>query len=658
MHPHRAILAALLAAAFVPAQAQTPCEQPDTSPTVTFGSYDSGVANRTVLGNCTIDDRFADEQPWGSQQAFLLHVSKVSVDLLRQRKISAAERSRLMQAALQSGIGKQLLVKLIGFNDFHGTIKSGEGSSSNPGVARFATRIKELKAANPLHAVVSAGDMIGASPLTSALFKDEPTIEAMNRIGIDFNAVGNHEFDEGKAELLRMQNGGNHPSDPFSGQGLPADLQGGQFRGAQFRFLAANVVDTTAGNATLFPGVGVKDFLGNKLAFIGMTLESTPTIVSPSGVAGLQFKDEADTVNALVPQIRQQGIESIVVLIHEGGFPTLTGGQCSGISGPIVDIVNRLDPAVDLVISGHTHQAYSCLINNAAGKPVRVTSAGQYARMLSDIDLTIDTRTKDVMAVAVNTVSVGNSSSAVVQDPALLEIVDHYAALSAVPAARVVGTITDTITRSNNHAGESALGDVIADAQLAATSSPGTGAAVAAFMNPGGIRADLPFSAPGKTDGNVTYGEAFTVQPFGNSLVTMTLTGAQIYALLEQQWGSAQPFPRVLQVSNGFTYTHNFPLPLNANLSPADGALFIASVRGNSYVVPGSVMIGNVPLDANASYRVTVNSFLADGGDTFSVLTGGTDRLGGAVDTDALEAYLQANPGGVAPGPRNRIVRP
>lgn len=658
MMKHRTILAALLAAAFIPAYAQTGCATPDTSATVVFGDYDSGVANRAVQGSCTIDDLIADEQAWGNQSAFLLHASRISIDLLRQRKITAAERSRLMAAALQSGVGTTLAVKLIGFNDFHGNVKSGEGSSSNPGVARMATRIKELKAANPLHAVVSAGDMIGASPLTSALFKDEPTIEAMNRIGIDFNAVGNHEFDEGKAELLRMQNGGNHPSDAFSGQGLPADLRSGQFKGADFRFLAANVVDTAAGNSTLFPGVGVKDFLGNKVAFIGMTLESTPTIVSPSGVAGLQFNDEADTVNALVPQIRQQGIESIVVLIHEGGFPTVTSGQCSGISGAIVDIVNRLDPAVDLVISGHTHQTYSCLINNAAGKPVRVTSAGQYARMLSDIDLMIDTRSKDVLSISANTVSVGNSSSAVVQDPALLEIVNHYASLSAVPAARVVGLITSTITRSNNNAGESALGDVIADAQLAATSSAGTGAAVVALMNPGGIRADLPYAAPGKQDGNVTYGEAFTVQPFGNSLVTMTLSGAQIYALLEQQWGVAQPFPRVLQVSNGFTYSQNFPLPLNANLTASEGAQFVASVRGNSYVIAGSVKINDVPVDPAASYRVTVNSFLADGGDTFTVLIGGGDRLGGAVDTDALEAYLQANPGGVAPGPRNRIVHP
>ena len=652
----KTLLATLLAAAFMPAMAQADCAVPDPSPTVKFGAFDSGVSNRAVTGACTIDDLIRDEQPWGNQPAFLAHASQVSFDLLKQRKITAAERSRLMSAALQSGVGTTLTVKLIGFNDFHGHIKSGEGSASNPGVARFATKIKELKAANGLHAVVSAGDMIGASPLTSALFKDEPTIEAMNRIGIDFNAVGNHEFDEGKAELLRMQNGGNHPTDAFSGLGLPADLNNGAFRGANFKFLAANVQDIGSGT-TLFPGVGVKNFLGNKMAFIGMTLESTPTIVSPAGVAGLLFNDEADTVNALIPQIRAQGIETVVVLIHEGGFPTLTAGNCTGISGAIVNIVNRLDPAVDLVISGHTHQAYSCLINNAAGKPVRVTSAGQYARVLSDIDVTIDTRTKDVVAISNSNINVGNSTSAVVQDPALLELVNHYATLSAVPAARVVGTITATITRSNNIAGESALGDVIADAQLAATASAQTGSAVAAFMNPGGIRADLPFAAPGKVNGNVTYGEAFTVQPFGNSLVTMTLTGAQIYTLLEQQWGATQPFPRVLQVSNGFAYSHNFPLPLNANLSAADGLTFTTSVRGNSYVVAGSVVIAGVAVDAAASYRVTVNSFLADGGDIFTVLVGGTNRLGGAVDTDALEAYLLANPGGIAPGPQNRITR-
>jgi 5'-nucleotidase len=650
-------LALVLASAFA-APAFAAC--PDASTSVTFGTYNSGVTNRAVAGTCTIDDQILDdEQQWGSQASFLSHVSTVSFNLLKAGKITATERAKLMAAAQASGIGNSIKVKIIGFNDFHGYIKSREGSSSNPGAASFAYQLNALRAQNPLNAVVSAGDMIGASPLTSALFKDEPTIEVMNRIGIDFNAVGNHEFDEGKDELLRMQNGGNHPTDIYSGKGLPADLKNNEFAGANFKFLAANVLDTSTGQ-TVFPGVGIKNFLGNKVAFIGMTLEGTPTIVSPSGVAGLNFGDEADTVNSLVPLLKAQGIQSIVVVVHEGGFPTVSGGQCTGISGAILDIVNRLDPAVDLVISGHTHQEYNCLVNNSAGKPIRVTSAFQYARRLTNIDMVIDTKTKDVLSITANNVAVpvpAVTNNTVPLNASVQEVVDHYAAESAVPAARVVGTITATLSRAFSTAGESALGDVIADAQLAATASPTTGNAVIAFMNPGGIRADIPFAAAGKTDGNVTYGEAFTTQPFGNSLVTMTLTGAQIYAALEQQWGTAQPFPRILQVSNGFAYSHTFPLPLDRNLNATEGVTFTTSVRGNSYVVPNSVTLNGVPVDTAATYRVTVNSFMADGGDTFTALIGGTNRLGGAVDTDALEAYFAANPTGVAPGPQNRIVK-
>ena len=650
-------LALVLASAFA-APAFAAC--PDASTSVTFGTYNSGVTNRAVAGTCTIDDQILDdEQQWGSQASFLSHVSTVSFNLLKAGKITATERAKLMAAAQASGIGNSIKVKIIGFNDFHGYIKSREGSSSNPGAASFAYQLDALRAQNPLNAVVSAGDMIGASPLTSALFKDEPTIEVMNRIGIDFNAVGNHEFDEGKDELLRMQNGGNHPTDIYSGKGLPADLKNNEFAGANFKFLAANVLDTSTGQ-TVFPGVGIKNFLGNKVAFIGMTLEGTPTIVSPSGVAGLNFGDEADTVNSLVPLLKAQGIQSIVVVVHEGGFPTVSGGQCTGISGAILDIVNRLDPAVDLVISGHTHQEYNCLLNNSAGKPIRVTSAFQYARRLTNIDMVIDTKTKDVLSITANNVAVpvpAVTNNTVPLNASVQEVVDHYAAESAVPAARVVGTITATLSRAFSTAGESALGDVIADAQLAATASPTTGNAVIAFMNPGGIRADIPFAAAGKTDGNVTYGEAFTTQPFGNSLVTMTLTGAQIYAALEQQWGTAQPFPRILQVSNGFAYSHTFPLPLDRNLNATEGVTFTTSVRGNSYVVPNSVTLNGVPVDTAATYRVTVNSFMADGGDTFTALIGGTNRLGGAVDTDALEAYFAANPTGVAPGPQNRIVK-
>ena len=633
MRPTLTALATASLCLALAAPAWAACTPGSVTGNVTLGTLATAVPDRCGADGLSVDERIADEAPWGNQAAFLAHVGSVSLALQRSGLINATERARLQIAAQQSGIGSTVKVQLISFNDFHGYIKPGEGSSANPGVARLSTRIQALKAANPLHAVVSAGDMIGASPLTSALFKDEPTIEAMNRIGIDFNAVGNHEFDEGKAELLRMQHGGNHPSDPYTGQGLPQDKRAdGQFAGAKFGFLAANVVEALS-NQTLFPAYGVKDFLGNKVAFIGMTLEGTPTIVSPSGVAGLNFADEADTVNALIPQLRAQGIRSIVVLIHEGGQATGGLASCTGISGAIVDIVNRLDPEVDLVISGHTHQAYNCLVNKANGQPVRVTSAGQNGRNLGDIQLTIDTRSKDVTAVSASILTTGTSTA---EDPALTGLVAHYDALSAVPKARVIGKITAAISRSSNAAGESALGDVIADAQLAATRSAGTGAAVAAFMNPGGIRADLPFNAGGV----VTYGDAFTVQPFGNSLVTLTLTGAQIKTMLETQFANClgqTSFDRILQVSAGFSYTWTAAQACGSKVS--------------------NIAIGGVPVQPASSYRVTVNSFLADGGDGFAVLAQGTQRLGGAVDTDAFEAYLLSQPAGVAPGPQNRITR-
>lgn len=589
---------------------------------IMLGSVNSGVADRAVNGACINDMILDAPNQWGSHGEFVSHVAEVVNSL--SNVLSTKESSSIKKAAASSEVGRTITVKLIGFNDFHGNIKAGEGSSSNPGVARFATRIKALKDQNALHAVVSAGDMIGASPLTSALFHDEPTIEAMNRIGIDFNAVGNHEFDEGRQELLRMQAGGNHPSDPNSGKGLADDLENGQFAGADFEFLAANVADSATGT-TLFPAYGVKTFLGNKVAFIGMTLEGTPSIVTPSGVAGLTFADEADTVNALVPQLKEQGIESIVVVVHEGGFAGTDINGCNGVSGPIVDIVNRLDPAVDLVITGHTHQAYNCLIGNAAEQPVRVTSAGQYARVLSNIDVTIDTETHDVLEVtAVNLLT--GTGTATAEDPALLELVNHYDAAAAGPRNRVIGHNTGIISRATNAAGESLMGDLIADAQLYATKDPAFGGAVIAFMNPGGVRADITYTqTAGEGDGNITYGEAFTVQPFGNSLVTKTLTGAQIEQLLEQQFmgcPNSQPFNRILQVSQGFSYTWNAAGPACDKVDPA------------------SIKLNGVTLDPVASYRVTMNSFLADGGDLFSAFTLGTSPLGGAQDLDAMEAWL------------------
>jgi 5'-nucleotidase len=529
-------------------------------------------------------------------------------------------------------------VQILGLNDFHGNLEPPAGSSGRiegidaGGAEYLATHVAQLEATNPKNTiVVSAGDLIGASPLLSALFHDEPTIEAMNHLGLDLNAVGNHEFDEGTAELLRMQRGGCHPVDGC--------LDGDGFAGADFQFLAANVVSEGRGKP-LFPPYAIEKFEANtRVAFIGMTLEGTPTIVTPEGVEGFDFLDEADTANALVPKLRRQGVENIVVLVHEGGVPTGGFNSCPGISGPIVDIVNRLDPEIDAVISGHTHAAYNCVIND-----IPVTSAASFGRLITDMDLTIDRQTKEITSITANN---GIVTRTVPKDGFITSLISRYKAISDPLAKRVIGSITADITRAATPAGESALGDVIADSQLRATTPPELGGAVAAFMNPGGIRTDLLFAASGvEGDGNVTYEEAFTVQPFGNSLVTMTLTGAQIETMLEQQFcGINASFNRVLQPSAGFTYTWN-----GAAIGAADCATANA-------VDPATIAIGGVPVDPAGTYRITVNSFLATGGDGFAVLNNGTDRLGGAVDLDALEAYFVANPNGVAPGPRDRITR-
>ena len=521
-------------------------------------------------------------------------------------------------------------VQILAVNDFHGNLEPPSGSSGRigavnaGGVEYLATHISQLRATNPNTVVVSAGDMIGASPLISALFHDEPTIEAFNLIGLDYNAVGNHEFDEGAAELVRMQEGGCHPVDGC--------LDGDPFAGASFRYLSANVVQNKNGK-TLFPAYKMHSFAGAKVAFIGMTLEGTPSIVTPSGVAGLTFNDEADTVNALIPELRKRGIETIVVLIHEGGFPSGGYNECPGISGPILDIVNRTDDEVDLFITGHTHQAYNCVIDGRI-----VTSASSFGRIITDIDLTIERASGEMLSAQANNVIVTRD---VPKDSLLTALVDKYRAISAPLANRVIGTITADITRTLNAAGESALGDVIADAQLAATAPVGYGEAVIAFMNPGGIRTDFIYNqiSGGEQAGEVTYGEAFTTQPFGNSLVTMSLTGAQIDTLLEQQFvGCGQTSNRIMQISNGFSYSWS--------LTAADC----------NKVNPASILLNGVPINANSLYRVTVNSFLADGGDNFSVLIQGTNRLGGEVDLDALVTYFGAN-SPVAPGPNNRITQ-
>jgi 5'-nucleotidase len=533
---------------------------------------------------------------------------------------------------------KDVKVQLLGLNDFHGHLESTTPGTIAPdpasprvpagGAEYLATHLRQKERTNRRNTlIVSAGDLIGASPLLSALFHDEPTIEAMNKMGLDLNAVGNHEFDEGAAELLRMQRGGCHPVDGC--------LDGNGFRGAKFRFLGANVEWQDSGR-TIFPPYSIKRFDGVKVGFIGMTLEGTPDVVSPSGVAGLDFLDEAETANRYADELRRRhGVRAVVVLLHEGGAQSAAGGinDCNGISGPIVDIVNRTTSQVDLFVTGHTHSAYNCVID---GRPV--TSASSFGRLLTDIDLTLSKWSRDVVEVSANNQIVTQN---VFKAMDMTQLIERYSEIAGPLRDRVIGRISADITRTPDDSAENAAGNLIADAQHAATSSPETGAAVAAFMNPGGVRSDFVHAPSGsEAPGEVTYGEAFTVQPFGNSLVTMTLTGQQVLDMLKSQW-CGQSSPRVLLPSASASYSYS-----------QSGAAAIAGQPCAGAASPvANLTIGGTPVDPAASYRITVNSFLADGGDNFPVLREGTDRLGGEVDTDALEAYLEPSLTGAAIAP-------
>jgi 5'-nucleotidase len=522
-------------------------------------------------------------------------------------------------------------LRVLAINDFHGHLKPPPGgiAIADPadktkkiqvpagGAEHMATLVRQLRqpAANTIF--VAAGDLIGASPFLSAMFHDEPTIESLSMMGLEVAAVGNHEFDEGKDELKRMQNGGCHPTDGCQGPH--------RFTGARFHYLAASTFEKSSGK-TVFPPYEIREFGGIPVAFIGLTLKGTPDIVSPAGVADLEFKDEAETVNALVPELKARGVEAIVVLIHEGGFPTGDYNECPGISGPIVDIVKKFDRAVDVVISGHTHQAYVCDID---GRPV--TSGDKYGTLVTAIDLKLDPVTRDVISARADNVIV--RTAAIAKDPAQTGLIESYEKLSAPIANRPAGSVTQTLSRVPNEAGESVLGDIIADAQLAATRTEANGGAMIAFTNPGGIRSDIAR----KDDGKVSYGDVFASQPFRNQLVTLTLTGAQIKAMLEQQWRDPNR-PRMLQVSNGFNYVWDHSKP------------------NGGRVVAERMSLDGERIDPARSYRVTVNNYLADGGDGFTVLKDGTAPRYGGYDAEALHGYFHAN-SPVAPAPGNRIAR-
>ena len=528
--------------------------------------------------------------------------------------------------------GKDLVdLRILAINDFHGYLQPFAGGIriDDPtdktrkitvpagGAEHMATLVKELRDVRKNSIFVAAGDLIGASPFLSALFHDEPTIEALSLMGLEVASVGNHEFDEGEAELLRMQNGGCHPIDGCQGPH--------RFEGAKFRYLAASTIVKSTGKS-VFPPYAIREFDGIPVAFIGLTLKGTEKIVSPVGIANLEFRDEVETVNALVPELKARGVEAIVVLIHEGGFQEGDFGGCSGISGPIVDIVKRFDKAVDVVISGHTHRAYLCEIDGKL-----VTSADKYGTLVTLIDLKLDPATRDFVAMRGENHIVRSETIAKNADQTAL--IASYEKLSAPIASRLAGSVTETISRQPDQAGESVLGDIITDAQLVATSSEKTGGAVIAFTNPGGIRTDIVK----RDNGEVTYADVFAAQPFRNQLVTMTLTGQQIKDALEQQWTDPKR-PRILQVSKGFSFAWDG--------AKGDGERIIAE----------RMTLNGATIDPTARYRVTVNNYLSVGGDGFTAFTKGTDQLTGIYDVDALYDYFRGN-SPIGPTSGGRISR-
>jgi 5'-nucleotidase len=565
-------------------------------------------------------------------------------------------------------------IQILSFNDFHGNLEPPSGSSGRlttgytetqdpktkavsamastvdaGGVEYLATHLRQARQGERNSVTVAAGDIVGASPLLSAAFHDEPTVEAMNALGLEASAVGNHEFDEGYVELQRLANGGC--LDDGDGANNQNSCAAHEFEGADFAYLAANV-KYAGTNETILPPYWIKSFSGGaKVAFIGMTLKDTPTIVTKAGVEGLEFTDEAETANALVPELKRQGVNAIVVLIHQGGTPATTtyttehgvynvappyDATCStetvdGVAGaqltddsPILDISRKLDPAIDMVISGHTHQPYICSQADPAGHERLITSASSFGRLFTETNLTYDLSTRDIVRS-----SVEGSNMVVTRDVAKdrrqSRIISLYNTLVEPIANKVLGSIAGaaTLPKTSSADPETSLGRLIADAQLHDASVVVGGVEPQiAFMNPGGIRTDLVPDA----SGDVTYGAAFAVQPFNNYVVSMDLTGQQVLDILEEQFsGKNATAPKLLQVSEGFTYSYSASAPAGAKVDDA------------------SVMLNGAPIDPAATYRVVANSFLSDGGDNFATFAEGTGKLIGGLDIDAFANYLSAH---------------
>lgn len=522
-------------------------------------------------------------------------------------------------------------VRLITFNDLHGNLEPPTGSSGQielddgrtvdaGGAAYLATHLRRLRDEVPNSLVFSAGDSVGASPVNSALFHDEPTVDFLNSQDVRGHVVGNHEFDEGYQELQRLQTGGCHPQDGCEFRD--------SFAGADFPYLGANVTFEDGGAPALLPFT-VQVSGGVPIGVIGATLQDLPDVVSPEAVRGLRFGDEVEAIDRTSDALERFGVKAQVVLLHQGDEADGGGpNSCEVIpGGPAGRIAEQVSPQVDAVFSAHSHQQYTCTATDPAGDPRPLVQGASYGRLLSVLDLRVDRDTREVVresSTARNEVVTRD----VEPDAETAALVEEARAKAAPIANRAVGTATGDLLKTPAPSGESGLGSVIADAQLAATRDTG---AQLALTNPGGVRADLPHasSPAGEGDGVITYGEAFAVQPFGNTMQTMTLTGAQLRDVLEQQWSPEGE--NVLQVSAGLHYEYSRSAPIGSKVS--------------------GLTLDGAPVDPAAPYRVAVNNFLAGGGDGFSGFTEGTDVAGGPVDLDALLGYLAEHPDVVPPAP-------
>ena len=594
--------------------------------------------------------------------ALTLGLGNVASSTASEAEPSSPRAQKVYKKLDKSKKSKLIKLDLLALNDFHGNLEPIPSTSSSGrinstpagGAAYLASLIRHerraSRAAGAKPITVAAGDLIGASPLLSAAFHDEPTIEAMNKIGLQVASVGNHEFDEGWRELRRMQRGGCL-DDGDGANGQDSCPGGHEFEGADFRYLGANVKwsDPSAHKRdTVFPGTKIFKVKGVKVAFIGMTLEDTPSIVSQAGIEGLDFTDEVETANALVPKLRKRGVKSIIVLLHEGVAPSdsTAYNDCTGPVGPALEIAQNLKPAIDAVISGHTHQPYNCVVQDPKGNPRLLTSAASFGRILTKMHLLIDKKTRDIVrpAAYARNMIVENDAS-VTPAQGILDLIDVYKTLVEPIANEVIGHIdgASIVRTADADGGDSPLGNLIADAQKADTTVVTAGGAkpVIALMNPGGIRADLVENAAG----DVTYGNAFSVQPFNNFVVSMDLTGAQIKALLNQQWnGANEASKKILQVS-GLRYTWD-----TSDAALADTNALVEVLVDHD----GDATTPMVALEDATTYRVVANNFLSDGGDGFSVFQDGTNKLIGGLDIDSLRTYLLANDP-VSPTPTDRI---